>query len=210
MVSAQVAASSRLLTRPGQASGPLLGALDSRFDDYTPQAKCDPVTAPPDENIRQYRYTDANVAAWMSPAPTQQASQVLSKTGIPPVIDTDYNGVFWTFLRPPADIPAGNSFATGRTVIEDNYPDSGTPYSQTSGNFFQPPTHAGKPGRRILTMAIIQCPTEGGNCAEADVLARGKFLMQRKANLPTDKDIYVEFGGLVGTAGITADYKLYR
>lgn len=210
VVSAQVAASPRLLTRPGKASGALLGALDSRFDDYPPQAQCDPATAPPDTNIRQFRYNDASVAAWMSPAPTKQASTVLSKTGMPPVIATDYNGVVWSFVQPPADIPAGNSFATGRTVVAANYPASGTPYSQTSGNFFTPPTHAGQPGRRILTLAIVRCPTAGGNCAEATVLARGKFLMQRKADVPTDKDIYVEFGGLVGTAGITADYKLYR
>jgi hypothetical protein len=210
VVSAQVAGSSRLLTRPGKASGPLLGALDSRFDDYPPQAQCDPATAPPDTNIRQYRFTDTDVKAWMSPEPTQQSSSVLSKVGIPPVITTDYNGVVWSYVSPPADIPVGNSFATGRTLVEANYPATGTPYSQTSGNFFQAPTHTGKPGRRILTLAIVQCPTAGGNCAEATVLARGKFLMQRKADVPTDKDIYVEFGGLVGPAGITADYKLYR
>jgi hypothetical protein len=34
--------------------------------------------------------------------------------------------------------------------------------------------------------------------------------MQRKAISGGDNDIYIEFGGLVGTAGITADYKLYR
>lgn len=210
VVSAQVAGSSRLLTRPGQAAGPLLGALDSRFDDYAPQAQCDPATAPPDTNIRQFLFNDANVAGWMSPAPTQQSSEVLSKIGIPPVIATDYNGVVWSYVRPPADIPVSNNFATGRTAVMANYPASGTPYSQTSGNFFAAPTHTGKPGRRVLTMAIVQCPTAGGNCAEATVLARGKFLMQRKADVPGDRDIYVEFGGLVGTAGITADYKLYR
>lgn len=210
VVSAQVAASPRLLTRPGQAAGAMLGALDSRFDDYPPQAQCDPATAPPDTNIKQFLFNDANVAGWMTPAPTRQSASVLSKTGIPPVIATDYNGVVWSYSRPPADIPAGSSFATGRTVVTANYPANGTPYSQTSGDFFAPPTRTGKPDRRVLTLAIVQCPTAGGNCAEATVLARGKFLMQRKANVPGDRDIYVEFGGLVGTAGINADYKLYR
>ena len=216
VVAAPVAAASQVLTRPGTVT-PALAALDSRFDDYNPQAQCDPATAPPDVNIKQFLYTDPNVAAWMTPQPTQQASQVTDRSGTPLEIDTDYNGVVWSFVRPPvgtpgpAEIPTGTTFATGRTVVDANYPDSGTPYTQTSGNFFDDPTRTGKPERRVLTLAIIACPTAGGNCALAPVLARGRFLMQREAHSPAnDRDIYVEYGGTIGVAGITAQYKLYR
>jgi hypothetical protein len=232
-VAAPVAAAPQVLTNSG-ISTPQLAALDSRFDDYPSQANCDPATAPPDTNIKQYSFDDLDVAGWMSPAPRDyvspsfvspgppaddgkckasqgecQASRVVSKVGN--VITTDYGGVVWSFVRPQGDIPADTAGTpdVGRSPTA-SYPGTGTPYSQTSGIFFAPPTRTGKPGRRILTLLIVSCPASGGNCNPTNVVSRGRFLMQRKAISGGDNDIYIEFGGLVGTAGITADYKLYR
>jgi Flp pilus assembly protein TadG len=210
-VAANVAISEQVLTNTG-VSTPQLEALDSRFDSYGSQAKCDPATAPPDENIKEYLYTNYPdlTVSWMNPAPTKQASTVTSKTGIPPVIDTDYNGVFWTFVRPPADIPVTTDFATGRTAILGNYAEADkTPYTSSQTKFREEPTHDGEPGRRVLNMLIVRCPSEGGNCRETPVFAIGRFLMQRKANVPGDKDIYVEFGGIIQRPP-DVEVKLYR
>lgn len=56
-------------------SNPQLNALDSRFNIYTSDAKCDPVTAPPDTNIKSYAYNGSGGQPkdWMNTAPTQQS-----------------------------------------------------------------------------------------------------------------------------------------
>lgn len=235
-VAANVAAASEVLTNTG-VSVPQLAALDSRFDDYAPQAKCDPATAPPDKNIKEYLYDEAN---WMSPAPVGytspidgapcdenqdecQAARVSISGG---KILTDSGGVVWSFVR-PENSPITNgpwpiTGDTGRSVVAGNYPGgTGTPYSQipnpypgTETAFFKPPSveHQGiaESERRVLTLMIVNCPTAGGSCRPATVRTRARFLLQRKADVPGDKDIYLEFGGTVSVSGITAIYKLYR
>ena len=56
-------------------SNPQLNALDSRFNIYTSDAKCDPATAPPDTNIKSYAYNGSGGQPkdWMNTAPTQQS-----------------------------------------------------------------------------------------------------------------------------------------
>ncbi|MFA7350871.1 MAG: hypothetical protein WC009_08930, partial [Methylotenera sp.] len=90
-----------------------------------------------------------------------------------------------------------------------------SPYAQTStaDGFFNPPSVAhqpGKAGRRVLNMVIVNCLTAGGVCRPATVLGIGKFLMQKRANQPSDKELYVEFGGLLPTPLPTSDIKLYQ
>jgi hypothetical protein len=227
VVAANVATASEVLTNTG-VSTPQLAALDSRFDDYAPQAKCDPGTAPPDRNIKEYLYDTAN---WMNPAPEAYESPLFPSdplcaankdecqaARVGPIVNgdipTDSGGVVWSFVTP------ANSNVPGRAVISGNYP-AGTPYTQipvpypgTETAFYRPPSaaHQGiaESGRRALTLMIVDCPTAGGNCRPATVRVRAKFLLQRKAIKPGDHDIYVEFGGPVGVAGITAEYKLYR
>ncbi|MBZ0096451.1 MAG: Tad domain-containing protein [Sulfuricella sp.] len=193
-------------------SGPLLAALDSRFNDYDPQAQCDPATAPPDTNVREYLYTDNNTPGktnWWNTGdatqePTQQAANVISRSET--LITTDWSGVVWSFVRPPSPNTTGRS-------VNASYPSSPlTPY--TDSNFSTAPTGGGaasqKAERRVMNLVIVECPSVGGVCRPAPVRGIGKFLLQRRANTPSDKEIYVEFGQFVPGGPNVTDIKLYR
>ncbi len=206
-----------------------LAALDSRFDDYSSQGGCDPATAPPDANIREYVFNDLTMGSpshWMTKIPTQQSITFVDsstngecKNGTP-CKPRPYNlrtandyGVLWTGYR-----PNGATVSQWPTLYSGNsasaYPET-SPYMQTSSTngFFMPPSLAHRPGqvnRRVLNMAIIDCSAVGGNCRPATVLRIGKFLMQRRANTTSDKKIYVEFGGLLPTPLPTGDIRLYK
>lgn len=208
-------------TNTGVAT-PLLAALDSRFNHYDPAGKCDPETAPPDKNVREYFYTDPNVQAWMSAVPATQTAQVTSDKNIRPV-HTDNDGVVWSFVRPESNpiplTPANGIYPEypGRSANFANYPASGVvPYTDsTNSNFSIAPTGGGadfaKPERRALNMVIVDCPSNaGGNCRETTVVGVGRFLMQRNADQTNPKGIYVEFGEFVPGESKASEYKLYR
>jgi hypothetical protein len=209
-------------------SDPQLAALDSRFGDYPPQAKCDPATAPADRNVKTYNYDAAegtgSPSDWMTTDPVQQSitfwdeskNAVCKKGGEgcqprPYALRSieDY-GVLWSAYRPQGTtVSQWPSMYNGAA---ENYPEP-SPYAQGSGDFFESPPVAhrpGVPGRRVLNMIIIDCKTAGGVCRPATVLGVGKFFMQRKANVPGDKEVYVEFGGLYSTPFTLADIRLYR
>ena len=125
--------------------------------------------------------------------------------------EADY-GVLWSAHRPSgATVAQWSTLYSGKTAT--SYPEA-SPYAQSSGDFFSAPSVAnrpGKPGRRDLNMVIVDCSATGGNCRPATVLGVGKFFMQRKASEPnSDKDLYVEFGGLLPTPLPNSDIKLYR
>lgn len=221
-------------------STPALAALDSRFGDYDAQGQCEPATAPPDTNVKEYRFEDQdgnNEFTWMSQRPGRQAACVTSGTSTP--VRLDSQGVLWAGSRHdqyagvpmanrPADLPPDNPY-DGRTA-NANYPATGTPYSQTSdANFFRAPTGQGAPyrtaGRRLLNLLIVNCPSGGGLCRPATVKGVGRFLLVRKANdsfggqakcdgspgsEPAGKDIYVEFVRMLSVGEIEAEIKLYR
>jgi len=210
-------------------SVPQLSALDSRFGDYTPQNNCDPATAPPDVNVKEYRYNNAGVGAprdWMGTDPNKQTIQFVQRANVNNLCSqpsrpcmskpyglrtaTDY-GVLWSgFRRSGATVAQWPALYSGNTAT--SYPEP-SPYAQGSGNFFTAPpvaTQPGKAGRRVLNMVIVDCTTAGGVCRPAPVLAVGRFLMQRRSNVPGDRDIFVEFGGLLPTPLPTSDIKLYR
>jgi len=206
-------------------SDPQLEALDSRFDVFNTKNKCDATTAPPDRNIKEYIYNDGangSPSKWMQPDPVQQsitpvdkATNGVCKNGKPckpkpytiPRTFSDY-GVLWSGFRPAGRVTTDwPTLYSGGTAT--SYPEP-SPYAQTSGNFFLAPSHPAKPGRRVLNMVILECLSAGGVCRPAVVLGVGKFLMQKKANTPSDKELYVEFGGLLPTPLPTSDIKLYR
>ncbi|MDP2101731.1 MAG: Tad domain-containing protein [Methylotenera sp.] len=210
-------------------SDPQLAALDSRFDLYPSQSQCDPATAPPDTNIKEYIYSESTAGSpsrWMGTDATQQsltfvdqATNGLCKPSNPCKPKpyslrtvTDY-GVLWSGYRPSgATVSQWSALYSGNTAT--NYPET-SPYAQTStaNGFFNPPSVAhqpGKAGRRVLNMVIVNCSTAGGVCRPATVLGIGKFLMQKRANQPSDKELYVEFGGLLPTPLPTSDIKLYQ
>jgi len=207
-------------------SVPQLAALNSRFGDYTPQNKCDVATAPPDTNVKEYIYNNAGVGSprdWMGTDPNKQSilfvDRATNGTCSPSApckprpyslrTATDY-GVLWSgYRRAGAVVSDWPTLYQGNTAT--SYPEP-SPYAQGSGNFFTAPPVAiqpGKPGRRVLNMVIIDCTTAGGVCRPATVLGVGRFLMQTRS-VPTAKDVFVEFGGLLPTPLPTSDIKLYR
>ena len=204
-----------------------LAALDSRFDDYDSQGQCDPASAPPDSNVREYAFDATTAGAprdWMSTDPTRQSLKFVDSAtngrcgSSAPCKPQPYalrtaadHGVIWSGYRPAAattaqwpSLYAGNSASA--------YPES-SPYAQTSGPFFQAPAVAHRPGqagRRRLTMAIVECSTAGGVCRAAPVLGIGKFFLQKRSNQSGNKEIYVEFGGLVTEPLPSGEVRLYR
>lgn len=205
-----------------------LESMDSRFDSYGSQGKCDPSTAPPDTNVKEYRYEDVangSPSRWMGTDPASQSITAVDKNDNTAPYDAckknspckampygartaaDY-GVLWSRYR-----PVGKAVTDWSTLYAGNtatsYPEP-SPYEQTSGEFYQAPSvsHPGVPGRRTLNMVIVDCSAVGGNCRPATVLGVGRFFMQRKSN--TVNEIFVEFGGLLPTPLPTSDIKLYR
>ena len=61
-----------------------------------------------------------------------------------------------------------------------------------------------------MNMVILECKSAGGVCRPATVLGVGQFFLQKKANTPSDKEVYVEFGGLLPTPLPTGEIRLYR
>lgn len=205
-------------------SDPQLEALDSRFDVFNSKNKCDPQTAPPDRNIQEYRYAATGPGvpkSWMESDPTRQTlrfAQLGGKDQPIPLASrvwADY-GVLWSFARPlgatTADWPtgAGKSLYGGAAT---GYPEP-SPYAQTSGSFFAAPRPANLPGktnRRVLNVAILDCSgASGGSCRPLKVMGYGRFLMQRKANVPGDKGIFLEFGGLLPGSFPAGEVRLFR
>ncbi len=205
-------------------SDPQLEALDSRFDVFNSKNKCDPLHAPPDRNIKEYRFDAAGSGVprtWMETDPTRQTLRFAKLGGLDQPIPlasrvwADY-GVLWAFARPPgattADWPtgAGKSLYGGTAT---SYPEP-SPYAQTSGSFFTAPRPANQPGkanRRVLNVAILECTgAAGGSCRPLKVMGYGRFLMQRKANVPGDKDIFLEFGGLLPGSFPAGEVRLFR
>jgi hypothetical protein len=217
-------------------SDPQLEALDSKFDVYNTKNKCDPASAPPDRNIKEYHCSNAkgidgcvkNATTpglpkdWMSPAPTQPSITFVEIGGVnqpkPWSSRTfaDY-GVLWSASRPqvavndntdPAMSARWSSMYHAPANAVTNYPQP-SPYAQTSGNFFRAPVRPGHPDRRMINMAMVDCSSAGGICRPLRVVAVGRFFMQRKAS-GNDKDIYVEFGGLLDSSFQDAEVRLFR
>ncbi len=196
-------------------STPQVMALNSRLGMYTAQNKCDPASAPPDTNVRQYVYNGTGAGApgkWMNPTPVQQSLTFGTYGGVyreMPYASRTFAsyGVLWSAYRPSgATVAQWSTLYNGNAV---NYPES-SPYAQRSGNYFLAPpvAYTPVPGRRIMNMVIVDCTTAGGVCRPASVLGIGRFFLQMQASGP--KDVYVEFGGLLPTPLPTSDIKLYR
>lgn len=199
-------------------SDPQLEALDSRFGVINNKNKCDATSAPPDTNIKEYRYDDAATGSpgvWMAdPYPTQQSltfikKETSSRQLVPkPLADREFKdyGVLWSASRPVGKTASDTDWLGLYKGTATSYPET-SPYTQTSEPFFSPGTN-GKPDRRMLRLVIVDCPSSGGNCQPAMVRGVGKFFMQRKANVPSDKNIYLEFSGLDSSPN--AEIRLYR
>lgn len=207
--------------------GDLFGSLNSRFDAYS--APCTPESAPPDSNIREYRF-DSGTVPWMGSAPTSQAAaQSLAE------------GKRWTVVGPD-DTPAGttavqygplwayakaakfSAYSAGTPEPKAGYATFGTadwatlysagkptasgypattPYAQTGGANFKAPTRKGIRDRRVLNVPLLSCPVTGNH---ATILGLGRFFMTVQADATT---LVAEFAGLVPEQSLGANVRLY-
>lgn len=138
-------------------SDPQLQALDSKFDVFTTKNKCDPVTAPPDRNIKEYYCSDdkgtdgclKNATEpglpkdWMTPAPTQPSLTFVKRDvdGVsvyqPKPWDertfADY-GILWSATRPEvaSDDDTDEKISNRWESLYHALPNSASNYQQPS------------------------------------------------------------------------------
>ncbi len=217
-------------------SDPQLEALDSKFEVFNTKNKCDPATSPPDKNIKEYQCSNSKGSDgcvknattpglpkdWMSPAPAKPSITFVDVGGVyqpKPWASrsfADY-GILWSASRP--EVASGDTTDAAMSTRWSNlyhapanavtsYPQP-SPYAQASGDFFRAPVRPGHPDRRMINMAIVDCSSAGGICRPLRVVRIGRFFMQRKAS-GNDKDIYVEFGGLLNSSFQDAEVRLFR
>ena len=214
----------------GMSAGPLEKAINSRFNDFS-GSTCLPASAPPDRNIHEYTVNDTSTGPgkWMSsPSQAQQAQPSIDGV-IVEATTAPTQGVLWTYSRPvqalgsSGDYSPGAPFTTadwgdlyrGQGAIVAQYPAGATasPYAQTSGAYFTPPsTNTPTVNRRLMNLAILDCtvPAGAGACKQVPLLGVGRFFLQRKAQLTgSDKGIWVEFAGLIEPVP-NSEIKLYR
>jgi len=206
----------------------LFTSFNSRFDSYT--APCNPDSAPPDSNIKEYKYDDGSVP-WMTATPASQSAAqslvdgkrwtVVGPDDTPPGTTAAQYGPLWSYAKAAkfsaysngVPEPAGGygTFGTGDwatlystgTPQATGYP-STSPYAQTSGQYFKAPGHKSIRDRRVLNVALLACPVAGSH---AEVLGIGKFFMTVKADAAT---LVGEFAGLASEQSLGSNVKLYQ
>ena len=173
---------------------------------------------------------------WMAPDKQSLSLSVgiPASAGATPVGITSRNdyGVLWSYSRAvtadagiPFPGPNANFAATNTdwanlypapggpptVAASPNFPAATSPYldSGSAVHFDAPVGNSGVLNRRVLNLAIIDCPNTGGSggCTTLPVLGIGRFFMQVPANLPNN--LNVEFAGLVEPTPVS-DIKLYR
>lgn len=211
----------------GISAGPIQAALNSRFKVNA--------CAPQDANVKTYVFDDPTVLgspkSWMEPDPSRQSIKIDSSTNKPVINPTlpDY-GVLWSYSRavraiaspPSSDYTAGDPFTlndwpvlyAGNNAVIPPFP-AGTvasPYKTLSGSdyFASPPTTPGKTDRRVLNIAIVNCPASTGTGCNStiSVVGIGRFFMQVEADLP--KSIDAEFAGLIDPLPPPTEIRLYK
>lgn len=207
--------------------------LNSRFDNpqaFTGGNACDPATAPPDANVKSYKFDDAVLSGspreWMEPDPIHQ-TLLNPLNPAPPGGPFDKYGVLWSFTR-EFNFGTGTNFDVsdwgtlyGGAAV--GYPTTPSPIPSPYANglaggvgnkyFAPPPDHPpGKAGRRILNIIIIDCSAfVGGQCKELSAIAIGKFFMQVPADFGgSPKKIEAEFAGYTSEGTSPAVIKLFR
>ena len=218
----------------GMSAGKIQAALNSRFNTFGGPSVCIPAQAPPDVNVRHFACTDpgcSTAADWMDPS-----KQTITPTGIPtvalpiPVGITSKNqyGVLWSYSRAvnavgtsPNATP-GAAFATsnwstlypapgGAPVADADFPATTSPYLDPV-HISAPTVNPGALNRRVLNLAIADCPavTGSGGCQVIPVLGIGRFFMQVPADFSGGtKKLEVEFAGLIEPVPVS-EIKLYR
>lgn len=199
----------------------LFNELNSRFDLYA-NSTCTPDGAPPDRNIRSYTNTTINwmnTAPAGQAAESRTDLNTLWTIADPLPAPGDNTaagyGPLWIYARavPFASYTAGATepaagyapFATsawstlynpGQPTAKGSYPGgTSVPYKAIAGVNFLPPSAARQPGvpnRRVLNVALLSCPVNGGTTVAASVIGIGRFFMTVPA---TATNLFAEFAG---------------
>lgn len=200
--------------------------FNSRFDSYI--APCNPDTAPPDRNIKPYKFNDGSVP-WMATTPQSQAAALYDDTTnikrwtvagpypSPSGTAAGAYGPLWSYakaVRYAEPMPAGGyvAYATsnwstlytpGQPTAASSYP-SATPYAAGGSTYGRSPTHTGVRDRRVLNVPLLSCPVSGSS---ATVRGVGKFFM----TVPADAThLYAEFAGLAEEQTLRTRVRLYQ
>jgi hypothetical protein len=226
MAVARVTGGSVVVSSPFPLGG-LFRSFNSRFDSYT--APCNPESAPPDSNIKEYKHDNGSVP-WMATAPTSQAAAqsfadgkrwtVVGPDDTPGGTTAVQYGPLWSYARAarfsaytsgvPEPTAGYSTFGTGDWATLYNpgkpqatgYP-SPTPYAQTSGQHFRAPSRKSIRGRRVLNVPLLACPVAGNR---ATIVGIGKFFMTVQADAST---LVGEFAGLAAEQSLGSNVKLY-
>jgi len=191
--------------------------LNSRFGIYSGSDACDPHTAPPDSNVREYRGALAN---WISSYPPQASAASSTPAAgkplmtvadgaypLPPVAPAQY-GTLWAYG--PARRSNNSAFlfsnwnslypgAPAFTGTGTSWPSVG-PYNNTG--FKSPPT--GQPGRkerRLLYVPLLACPVPAGVNVDGTVLAVARFFLTAQASAT---EVPGEFAGILSAKELAA------
>jgi len=200
--------------------------FNSRFDVYAD--KCNPMTAPPDSNIKEYKLTGTDLP-WMTKLPAGLAAAkstvdnklwtVVGPDDTPADTTAESYGPLWSYARAakfssyssnsPEPAAGYATFGTSdwATLYNPGKPTaksySITPYTATNGANFASPANKGLKGRRVLNVPLLNCPVSGNR---ATVLGIGKFFMTVQADAT---NLYGEFAGTASEQTLGTNVKLF-
>jgi hypothetical protein len=162
------------------AFNPMMNALNTRFNDYSPPNIAEQkISCPSDTNVKEY--TPAVASDWLETPPASQVD------------------VHWSGVRPlTGDTPAfSGGYPGSGSGVAGKF--AGTPYGQTSGDYFEAPTGNAvqKAGRRIITIGLADNCLTGeitGAGKPVNIVAFARFLLQAKGQgTGANKGFYGEF-----------------
>ena len=121
-----------------------------------------------------------------------------------------FTPIDWPSLYPTPSLSAETSYPGGAIGTTQS------PYSQSTGSIYfdAPITNLGAAKRRVLNLAIVDCPNvvDSPTCSGAKnlpVLGIGRFFMQVPADFTGGAKLEVEFAGLIEPVPVS-EIKLYR
>lgn len=206
------------------ASFGLWQQLNSRFGSYGGSDACDPYSAPPDTNVREYK---GNLASWMNSNPPQAtAAPSTPAAGKPlmtiadnapplPAVASSQYGTLWAYG--PAKRSSGASFGTaswgGLYPAAPALSASGwivNPAPYANPNSSSAPALPGRRERRLLYVPLLSCPIAAGTYVDGAVLAVARFLLTAQASAT---EVPGEFAGILSAkeiAALATDVELVR
>ncbi len=214
-------------------SSDMVADLNSRFGTYSGGSLCTKYSAPPDVNVIDFRGGYTNWWMNASPAPIQGSASSLTTNGKLLTI-ADVNGAsagttnasygpLWSFSRPVRYNSSTGTEGVAFTRTDwaklylvssgaapaSTYAFTASPYDRNATPNLQTPIGmAGVGSRRVLNVALLECPVASGS-TRANVLGIGRFLMTTPATT-SPLAIHAEFGGLTQFGALTASAVLYK